>query len=170
MAAGDFLVGSRGREPIVTFEGLVEAAQCLHRTKGARAREWALSEIRFGADSRPESLLRLLLRANGYRDLRVNEPVDVLGGTVRLHPDLSIPSLRLAVEYEGDHHRIDPQQWQDDIERRDLVESPSPSDARGQQRHICAECRLHMNGRRHSAQMCVRQWAREMPCVAGAPE
>lgn len=122
VAAGDFLVGARDRSPWVVHEDLDVLADELHRTRGARSRTWALSRLRFGADSRPESLLRLLLEAEGFDELEVNAPISVARGTIVLHPDLSVPSRRLAFEYEGDGHRTDQHQWRLDVERRELLE------------------------------------------------
>ena len=36
--------------------------------------------------------------------------------------DLAYPHSRIAVEYEGDIHRVDRQTWQKDIRRREQVE------------------------------------------------
>lgn len=44
-------------------------------------------------------------------------------GRLVLHPDLSLPSRRIAFEYEGDGHRVDARQWHLDIERRELLEA-----------------------------------------------
>lgn len=123
VAADDHLVGARRRPPLLDAGELGELAEELHRTRGARARAWALPRIRFGADSRPETLLRLFLEAHGFDGLDVNGPVPVDGGRLTLHPDLSIPRRRLAFEYEGDGHRVDRRQWRLDIERRDLFEA-----------------------------------------------
>lgn len=123
VAAGDHLLGARKRPAVVNRETLAaEATQC-RRTKGTAARAWALTRVRSGADSRPESLLRLLLEEAGYRHLQINEPVVVGAGRLVLHPDISIPSLRIAVEYEGDGHRVDARQWHADIERHGLLEA-----------------------------------------------
>lgn len=123
VAAGDHLVGSRHRAPMAELDELAAAADEVGRTKGARARAWALNRIRHGADSRPESLLRLVLERRGHRELEVNAPTMVRGGRLALHPDLSILSRRIAFEYEGDGHRVDERQWHLDIERRELLEA-----------------------------------------------
>ncbi|WP_374010243.1 DUF559 domain-containing protein [Leifsonia sp. LS-T14] len=123
VAAGDHLLGARSRPPQVTLGDLVDVSGQLVRTKGARRRQWALARMRFGADSRPETLLRLLLEERGLRDIEVNRAVPVAGGRLTLHPDLTVPRLRLAFEYEGDGHRVDRRQWHSDIERRELLEA-----------------------------------------------
>ncbi|MFE4470641.1 endonuclease domain-containing protein, partial [Leifsonia sp. NPDC056824] len=122
VAVGDHLVGARKRPALAALDELAAVSAELRRTKGARARAWALPRIRPGADSRPESLLRLFLEAQGYGGLQVNRPIPV-GRRLVLHPDLSIPERRLAFEYEGDGHRVERRQWHADIERRDLLEA-----------------------------------------------
>lgn len=122
VAAGDHLVGARSREA-QTNVGLLADAVDQHRgSPGARARAWALPRIRFGADSRPETLLRLLLEELGFVDLDVNSSVVVDGGRLTLHPDLSVREARLAFEYEGDGHR-ERRQWVTDIRRREHFEA-----------------------------------------------
>jgi very-short-patch-repair endonuclease len=122
VAAGDHLVGARHRSPLADLAQLEALSEALHRTRGAADRSWALPRIRFGSDSRPETLLRLFLEGIGVQSLEVNRPVSLAGG-MTLHPDLSLPGRRIAFEYEGDGHRVDRRQWQRDIERRDLLES-----------------------------------------------
>jgi very-short-patch-repair endonuclease len=123
VAAGDHLLGARKRTALVDHAALARESADSVGTKGARARAWALSRLRTGVDSRPETLLRLLIEEHGYGDAEVNRPVPVQGGRLILHPDLTLPSLRIALEYEGDQHRTEQRQWHADIERRDLLES-----------------------------------------------
>ena len=123
VAAGDHLVGARRRRALLEVGELGELTEELNRTRGARARAWALPRIRFGSDSRPETLLRLFLEAHCFDGLEVNDAVPVDGGRLTLHPDLSIPGRRLAFEYEGDGHRVDRRQWRLDIERRELLDA-----------------------------------------------
>jgi very-short-patch-repair endonuclease len=122
VAAGDHLLGARRRPASVSVDQLAEVAARMPRSKGGRARAWALPRIRFGADSRPESLLRLFLERLGWEDLEVNEPVPVDGGRMILHPDLSLRAEQIAVEYEGDGHRVDRRQWSLDIRRQELLQ------------------------------------------------
>lgn len=122
VAAADHLVGARARPALVTVDELALLSTLLARAKGGRARAWALPRIRFGSDSRPETLLRLFLEELGWVGIEVNRPVLVDGGRLTLHPDLSLPALRIAFEYEGDGHRMDRRQWSHDIRRRELLE------------------------------------------------
>ena len=38
-------------------------------------------------------------------------------------PDLSYPDWKIAIEYDGDQHRVDPRQWRRDIARRENLEA-----------------------------------------------
>lgn len=122
VAAGDHLVGARSRDAQTDVGALSDAVDQCSGTKGARARAWALPRIRVGADSRPETLLRLLLEELGFCDLEVNSPVVVDSGRLTLHPDLSIRERRIAFEYEGDGHR-ERRQWGVDIRRHEHFEA-----------------------------------------------
>lgn len=123
VVAGDFLVGARSRAALSSVEELSAASMALRGRAGAPKRAWALPRIRFGADSRPESLLRLLLQKRGYTNVLVNQPVEVGNDRLVLHPDLMLPDQRVLLEYEGDGHRTGRRQWQSDIARVDLLES-----------------------------------------------
>ena len=46
-----------------------------------------------------------------------NVPVRLSSGSV-VHPDLSYPERRIALEYLGDIHRTQRRRWQDDLRRR----------------------------------------------------
>ncbi|WP_431278744.1 endonuclease domain-containing protein [Leifsonia poae] len=121
VAAADHLLGSRARPATTSLDRLKEAVSRYAGKRGARNRAWALARVRWGVDSRPESLLRLFITEDlGLQDVLVNDPTPVAGGLI-LHPDLKLPALGLLVEYEGDHHRVDPRQWRADIERGDLL-------------------------------------------------
>lgn len=127
VAAGDFLISGERvsatlrTTPLSTPSDLEDAAGRYGRTPGARSIRWALPRLRKGVDSRRESLLRLLLVALGLPEPVVGHPVAVAGG-ILLHPDLSYPPARIAIEYEGDEHRSSKQRWRDDVRRVRLLE------------------------------------------------
>jgi hypothetical protein len=136
VAAGDFLVGSRKRAPIVDLEALAEANDRYGSRRGAVDRAWALERIRCGADSPPETLLRLRLVEAGLPEPLVQPPVPVAGGRTLLHPDLLLPEHRVTFEYEGDGHRVDPKQWQLDIDREELFKRAGFSVVRVTAKHL----------------------------------
>lgn len=51
----------------------------------------------------------------------VDVAIAVAGGVV-LHADLAWLDVRVALEYEGDVHRVDRAVWMRDLQRRELLE------------------------------------------------
>jgi hypothetical protein len=117
VAIGDHIVGSGGRHPFATVDEVREAARA-HKAKGALALRWAADRVRWGADSRPESLLRLAVVEAGFPEPSVNPPIMLPDGRT-IHPDLVFFAHRTILEYEGDGHRTDAGQWMRDIRPHD---------------------------------------------------
>ena len=70
-----------------------------------RARVWdALDLADSGGQSPPESSLRLLLAARGYEGFRTQVVIRDADGDSILTADLADPELRIALEYDGEHH------------------------------------------------------------------
>ncbi|MET4640143.1 hypothetical protein [Mycetocola sp. 2940] len=127
VAVGDFLVSGRvtpgGREPpLSTIEELTSVIESLSGVRGLTKLRWAVSRVRTGVDSRPESHLRLLFVANGLPEPVVNRPVYSASGVFLGRADLAYPELWLLFEYEGDYHRTSPEQFRRDIDRRERFE------------------------------------------------
>jgi hypothetical protein len=78
----------------------------------------ALRDMRIGADSVPESLLRLCLLAYHFPEPELQ---------IRLHPsdprspsgDLGYPEIQVVLQYEGAHHELEEQRLRD--ARRDAA-------------------------------------------------
>ena len=99
----------------------VEDAQRLgERYKGHRnirhARR-ALTLVDAGAQSPQETWLRLLLVEAGYPRPQTQIPVYGEYGELVAILDMGWEDVKIAVEYEGDHHRIDRRQFNRDIAR-----------------------------------------------------
>lgn len=78
----------------------------------------ALADMRVGADSVPETLLRLCLLAYGFPepDLQiVLKPSDAFSFSA----DMGYRSMKIAVQYDGEHHLTDRQHQRD--ARRDAA-------------------------------------------------
>lgn len=124
VALGDALVTGprtgRVRSPgLATLDELHAASVWWGSRRGARALAAALQHVRTGAESRPETQLRLLLVESGLPEPVPNHPIEVGGGVI--HPDLAYLRERIAIEYQGDLHRTDRRRWQQDVRRkRDL--------------------------------------------------
>jgi hypothetical protein len=108
-------IGSWRGEPHLDLHLVMEQARSAVKLRGRSKLLRALGRVRPGVASPPESRFRQWLVKQGLPEPDVACSV-VLGG-VEYHPDLSYPHLKIAIEYEGDHHRTDRGQWNADIAR-----------------------------------------------------
>lgn len=98
----DSLVGSTG----TTLE---EIERRLYRYPGMHGRQRvldALARADPGAQSPPETRLRLLVHEAGHRGFRTQVPVYDASGARLLTADLADPRRRIALEYDGEHHLL----------------------------------------------------------------
>lgn len=108
------------RTPLCTREHLV-AALARHKGKrGVKAAREALELARTPVHSPRETLLRLLLVDHGLPEPEVQFAVATADG-IR-HADLGYRAARLLIEYQGDHHRTDRDQWREDLTRIQLFQ------------------------------------------------
>jgi very-short-patch-repair endonuclease len=117
VAAGDRALWRR--DPRTTRRELSAAVARYDGRRGTRRMRSALSLLSEASDSAPESELRVAILEAGFPAPEVNISIHV-GGMV-IDPDLSWPSRRVAIEYEGDHHRTDRDQWSRDIRRQTML-------------------------------------------------
>lgn len=111
VAAGDELL----RRRLTGATALREACRT-SAAPGARTATAALPLLDRGAESRPESLLRVLLHLAGLPPMVTQFAVaDHLGVIVRRY-DLACPAAKVAVEYDGPGHRGG-RRYQQDIYR-----------------------------------------------------
>lgn len=103
-------------------------AELINQTRGFAGRTaclQALPHIRAGVASPMESRARLAISRHGIPDPEINYTVPgekfASGANVTL--DLAWPHCRVAVEYDGDHHRTDKTQWRRDQEKRERLRS-----------------------------------------------
>lgn len=89
---------------------------------GARLARTAAAYVRIGVDSPMETRLRMLLVLAGLPEPTINHEIrDDVGNLTRRY-DLSYPSLRVAIEYDGRLHVERIEQWESDLERREGVD------------------------------------------------
>ncbi|WP_406078092.1 DUF559 domain-containing protein [Micromonospora sp. NBC_00858] len=86
---------------------------------GGRRANWVFDLADPGAQSPPESQLRVRLVLGGLPRPVAQHPIRLSGGLV-LHPDLAWPEFRVAVEYDGRWH-ADPEQLHRDRQRLNLL-------------------------------------------------
>lgn len=87
------------------------------RGKGKSRATRALAMVRQGAESRPETLLRLLLVRSGLPEPEVNRDVHDSTGRFIGRADLLYPKWRTIVEYDGEQHRTSSTQYARDVVR-----------------------------------------------------
>lgn len=105
-------------EPYATKDALAEMLRGHPKMKGVAKCRAALADMRVGADSVPETLLRLCLLAYGFPepDLQiVLKPSDPFS----FSSDMGYRSMKIAIQYDGEHHLSDNQHHRD--ARRDAA-------------------------------------------------
>lgn len=119
VVAGDAVIRDKMHRddppPLTSLTSLQLASDAGRRIRGGILRG-ALPLIHPRSRSRPESVMRLLLGRAGLSGFLPN--FDVFEGDVWVaQVDFALPGIRLALEYEGEHHLTDPAQWAKDIAR-----------------------------------------------------
>ncbi|GAA3697970.1 hypothetical protein GCM10022377_08590 [Zhihengliuella alba] len=122
VAAGDALLqradgpqrpsGVVGRNPLTTRDRIEDVLVRRPTFRGRKGARRALGMIREGVDSPMESLVRLRIVRRGWPEPAVNPRIEVAPGRF-VRPDLAFPDFRIAVQYEGAHHRDGPQMTKD---------------------------------------------------------
>lgn len=113
---------TRRKNPATTVETLRFLMRETFKMRGLTLCREAVELIRPGTDSWMETDLRLLIVDAGLPEPLVNVPALDDAGQFLALPDLSYPRLKIAIEYDGDHHRTDPVTWRRDVERRQRLE------------------------------------------------
>jgi hypothetical protein len=90
--------------------------------RGIRRARTALSLVDAGAQSPQETRLRLLLIEAGLPAPQTQIPVLDEFGDVIAYLDMGWEDVKVAVEYDGEHHRTDRWQYTRDIRRLEMLE------------------------------------------------
>ncbi|HET6732291.1 hypothetical protein [Mycobacterium sp.] len=109
------------------------------RARGLRQLEKALDLVDAGAESPKETWLRLLMIRAGYPRPRTQIPVVSPDGRRRYYLDMGWEDIKLAVEYEGDHHRVDRDRFAYEIRRLEDIAELGWLDIRVAARHHPSE-------------------------------
>ncbi len=113
------------RHELVTKRDLTAACGAAQRRRGVQAARAALEHLHERVDSPMETRLRMILVDAGLPCPLVNVPVRDEAGHLLCVPDLHYLERRVALQYEGDHHRTDKAQWRSDIDRDDVMRGDS---------------------------------------------
>lgn len=125
VVVGDALAGgwsTRQEARGVPVEQLRSAAAQDRRRPGAARLREAAEWVRAGVESPKETEVRLLLVRAGLPEPELNVPTYGAEGAYLGRPDLRWAEQRVVLEYEGRHHRDDPEVFAQDIDRRERFE------------------------------------------------
>jgi very-short-patch-repair endonuclease len=114
---GDAMVKVLGIKPAALVQ-YCEASDRHHARRAARAARY----VREGVDSPMESRLRMLLVLAGLPEPTVNYREYDENGRLRRRYDLSYPTIKLIVEFDGRQHAESDEQWDHDIDRREELD------------------------------------------------
>ncbi|MGA1838422.1 hypothetical protein VD659_16000 [Herbiconiux sp. 11R-BC] len=122
VAAGDHLVLVPARPDPADPRPYVELSELQRRVaafrgRGAPALRRAMAAVRQGAESRAETHLRLAIVRAGLPEPELQGEIRNARGRFLGRADMVYRFQRVIVEYNGDHHRTDPQQFEDDLVR-----------------------------------------------------
>lgn len=99
---GDHIVG---RARLATVDDLRRA--CRAGDRAVSIARVAASRVRVGAESAMETRVRLIVIDADFPDPELNVDVRDEHGRFLGRADIAWPRLRIAIEYDGDHHRTD---------------------------------------------------------------
>ena len=108
----------RGTEAdaLATMDELATAANTPYRRHAGKLRA-ALAEVRVGSASVAETRIRRDSTRWGLPAPELDYDVFALNGIAIGFTELAYPAYHLLIEYEGDHHRTDRDQWQRDVDK-----------------------------------------------------
>lgn len=105
------------------IEDVRDLARQHPRVRGIRRLEAVLDLVDAGAESPQETRVRLLLLDNGFP--RPSTQIPVLGpnGRPRYYLDMGWEDIKVAVEYDGEHHRKNTADYRKDIIRLECIQA-----------------------------------------------
>lgn len=120
VAVGDYL--THWRQPLTSMAELHTVSRTFAGKRGMATIRQALPLISDRAESRPESILRVILELAGLPRPRVNYEIVHTDEGTRVRTDLAFDEFMMVVEYQGDYHRSK-EQWRKDMTRRSRLEA-----------------------------------------------
>lgn len=122
---GDAVLAARSHDSRDTYGSLITLVNNVRGFAGRTTCLQALPHIRDNVASPMETVGRLAATRHGIPRPRTNYvvPGETFGSGVSMTVDMAWPEFRVAVEYDGDHHRTDKSQWRRDQEKREQLRS-----------------------------------------------
>ena len=115
LTPSEWYPGLRWRPMCTSLAELEEYVRSWHLAAPRARALAALPYVQIGVDSYWESLTRMAFVQAGFPEPVIQHPVSTSIGVCRV--DAAWPDFRCAAEYEGEHHRTDGIQWEQDIRR-----------------------------------------------------
>ncbi|MBG6085458.1 hypothetical protein [Zhihengliuella flava] len=109
-----------GANPLATRDEVFDVLEMRKRFPGKRLALQAVSMLREGVDSRPESIVRQDLVKHRWPEPVVNFHLQTRCGVRAI--DLAYPDQRIAIQYEGRHHNSSEQLSRDILRDAELEE------------------------------------------------
>lgn len=110
------------RATTFTAEGVLRVRDDHPGLRGRRRVKGLLDLVDAGSQSPKETWLRLLLIEAGFPRPRTQIPLLGPDGYPRYFLDMGWEELKVAVEYDGEHHRTDIEQYRGDITRSEYID------------------------------------------------
>lgn len=126
VAAADYFICSQSRsfgpkkDALCSLGDLLEQVQSTPGARGIRKARQALELCRIGADSAPETRLRLAIGRLGLPAPTLRYVVRDGTGRELAWPDVAFPDFKVAVNYDGRHH-LEERQRESDIRRDEAI-------------------------------------------------
>ncbi|MEA5454992.1 hypothetical protein SPF06_09700 [Sinomonas sp. JGH33] len=127
-------------EPYATIEELRSVVDRHKGKRGIRKARLALELIRIGADSPPETRLRLACMEAELPEPQLNLQIATPDGRRGPKPDIAFVEFRVGVEYEGEHHGSQDQVVRD-ITRSELYAEAGWLEVRISKRHMANDAK-----------------------------
>ena len=119
--ACDALIGPVTARPRVTLGELTRLVEEATSMPGIKKVRRAILAARERVESPKETELRLLLIGKGFAEPGINVPVRAPATGEQFRLDLAYPSLKIAIEYDGDWHRTDRARFRRDRRKDDVL-------------------------------------------------
>lgn len=126
VAAADYFICSQSRsfgpkkDALCSLGDLLEQVHSTPGARGIRKARQALELCRVGADSAPETRLRLAIGRLGLPEPALRYVVQDATGWELAWPDVAFPDFKVAVNYDGRHH-LEERQRESDIRRDESI-------------------------------------------------
>lgn len=119
VAVGDYLI--HWRNPRTSVQELRAFCAKQAGRRGVRKARMALPLLSDRSESRPESVLRVILELGGLPHPQINHEIVLTQTGSLVRTDFAFPDQKVLLEYQGDYHRIRKDQWRKDMTRRRML-------------------------------------------------